>query len=202
MSGPLPPPLPGRRCCSSGGSTMSFVVGLILGGAGVAALGSVQIQRERARAEEAAVAAANFEHANRTVQDFLGGGIAQAGPAAEKTAATDADKVKALGDESVEDLRQGRLLAVYRLTTKEFQGRIKWEDFEKKIAAVSQLSFVSPNQANREAKIRKAAEGDGYEYYCSATGGFSGNVNFAIVFVPGDNGGWRIEDVQVSATSR
>jgi hypothetical protein len=202
MSGSLPPPLPGRRCCSSGGSMTSFIAGLILGGAAVAAVGYVHVQRERARAEEAALAAANFQHASRTVQDFLAGGPTQAGPAAEKPAATDADKVKALGDESVEDLRQGRLLAVYRLTTKEFQGGTKWEDFEKKVTEVSQLRFVSPNLTSREAKVRKAADGDGYEYYCSATGGFTGNVNVAIVFVPGDNGAWRIEDVRVGATSK
>jgi hypothetical protein len=180
-----------------------FIAGLIVGGAAVAGVGFVHMQRDRARADEAAVA--NFEQANQTVQDFLSAPLlSKATPTTVATpaaAATDADKVKALGDESVEDLRQGRLLAVYRLTTKEFQDRTKWEEFEKKFTAVSQLRLVSPNQASRESKIRKAADGDGYEYYCSATGGFNGNVNFAIVFVPGDNGNWRIEDVQVSSTS-
>lgn len=201
MSGSVPPPLPGRRCCGSGGSMMSFIAGLIVGGAAVAAVGYERLERERAAAEEAAVAAANFGQANRAVQGFLTDGLlpkATATIAADKPTATDAERVKALGDATVEDLRQGRLLAVYRLTTDDFQGHTKWEDFETKTAAVPNLRSVSSNQADREAYVRKAIKGEGYEYYCTATGAFSGNVNFSFIFVPGDNGGWRLEDVQVS----
>ena len=103
----------------------------------------------------------------------------------------------------MDDLRQGRLLAVYRLTTKEYQAGMKQEDFDKMIAGVQHLSSIYANPQQRESKVRKASDGDGYEYYCSSPpAANAGNVVFSFIFVPGEHGAWRISDVQVTYVNR
>jgi hypothetical protein len=184
---------------------LPFLAGLVVGGGVVAAAGLTYVQRERAIAQKAIADAATIGQANRAVQDFVSGtlSLAGGGPAGSAPAASDADKVKALGDESVEDLRQSRLLAVYKLTTADYKNRVKREEFDKMMAEVSNVRHIFPIAQQRESKVRKATDGDGFEYYCSSGGnGFTGNVVFAFVFVPGDNNTWRIGQLEVNYANR
>ena len=61
-----------------------------------------------------------------------------------------------------------------------YRGPLSALDFEKKITAVPHIRSMGANPLNRESKVRKATDGEGYEYYCSASGGFVGLVNVAI----------------------
>ena len=198
MTGSVPPPLPtARPCCGS--RFPSFLAGLVVGAAAVGVAATGFIQRERARYMEVEA----LRQAGHAVQDFVGGALAPATPANVGVYKSDADKVKALGDETVDDLRQGRLLAVYKLTTADYKNRAKREEFDKLVEDAQHVGAILPVAAHRESKVRKAAEGDGYEYYCSSLGnGFVGNVVFSFVFEPGDNGAWRIGQFEVSYVNR
>jgi hypothetical protein len=215
VSESIPPPLPDRRCCGS--SFLPFVAGVLVGGAAVAAAGYTYVRyeraavaRDRAAAQEAIFAAAHLDQAGTTVQGFLTDALADAVPAAVPVnpasgaagASTEA-AIKKLGEDAVDDLRQGRTLAVYRHTTKEYQKKTTREDFDKMVAEVTNLRYIYTDARQRDARIMKAAEGDSYEYYCSTGGNsFNGIVNFAFTFVPAESGGWLISDVQVSYTSK
>jgi len=217
MTTSVPPPLPmARESCTS--RFPVFVAGFILGAALVGAGATFLINKDLSCAvaagadAEAALARAATEipNAGQLLNNLAGGQLpGLSGTATPPTVAppaqTDAAKIKALGDEAVEDLRQGQVLAVYRLTTKEYQNGKKREDFEKSIVEVPNLSNIHGGAFAhlRESKVRKATEGDGYEYYCTASGSnISGNVVFSFIFVPGDNNSWRISDVQVNYHSR
>lgn len=197
MSDSVPPPLPSARGCC-GTRFPSFLAGLIVGAGAVGVAATIHIRHEQARLQELQA----FRQSGQAVQDFVGGFgdlIATNGPSPSPS---DADKVKKAGDDSVDDLRQGRLLAVYNLTTPEYRNRVKREDFDKLIAEVQHVSGILP-LAHRESKVRKAAEGNGYEYYCSSGGnGFGGNVVFSFVFEPGDNGVWRISQLEVNYANK
>jgi hypothetical protein len=185
MYDPVPPSA--RGCC--GTRFPSFLAGLVVGAAAVGVAATVHIRHEQARLLPA-----------QEVQDFVGGLIATSGPSPSPS---DADKVRKAGDDSVDDLRQGRLLAVYNLTTAEYRNRVKREEFDKMLAEVANLRLIFPSAQMRESKVRKAAEGDGYEYYCSSGGnGFNGNVVFSFVFEPGDNGVWRIGQLEVNYANK
>jgi hypothetical protein len=111
---------------------------------------------------------------------------------------SEAAQVKALGDATVDDLRQGRLLSAYRLTTKAYREKVPREKFEEMVRQRSSVHSVLTNPAQRETKVRRATEGVGYEYYCtSSRTNAAGLVNFAFTFVPAD-GGWRIEELDIS----
>jgi hypothetical protein len=206
-----PPPLPiaKQSCC---GRFPAFLAGLLVGAAVVGVAATVFIKKERERGEAVLADAratlaqfgASVPQAGQIMNNLMGGQLPVSSRGGAQAALTDAGKIKALGDESVDDLRQGRLLAVYRLTTKEYQAGKKREDFEKMMADVKSLGFIYANPLQRESKVRKAADGDGYEYYCSSevVGAAAGNVVFSFIFVPGDNNSWRISDVQVNHTTR
>jgi hypothetical protein len=200
MTDSVPPPLPSeKQCCSS--RFAGFLVGVVVGAVAVSAAATFYIQRERAKFNELLA----FRDAGHAVQDLATGfGVnLPAGMKGNAKPESDAERVKALGDETVEDLRQGRLTAVYKLTTADYQKRVKREDFDKLLADVTNLRQIYTVPVQRESKVRKAAEGEGYEYYCSSGGNqFSGNVVFSLVFEPGDNGAWRIGQFEVTFAGR
>jgi hypothetical protein len=199
-----------KSCC--GGATLPFVAGLILGAAAVAAAGFLFFQRQRVAHQrdlaEVAHAQAALAQAGQLMQGAIGTAFTAGGntvPVAGSNAAFSAvsETIKKLGDESVDDLRQARYPAVYRHATKEYQKNVKREDFDKLLAEVQNLRYIQTEPRLRESKVVKAAEGDGYEYYCSSGGNsFNGIVNFAFTFVPAEGGGWLINDVQVSYTAK
>ena len=195
MSGPVPPTAP--RC---GGTPSSFLTGLLVGAGLVAAAAFVFHEREqRQLALEAEHQAAEVAPAQAAVA-FLENGLAQAAPAAGRTVpakAGEVEQVKALGDATVDDLRQGRLLSAYRLTTLEFRAKTTKEAFDEMVRKANNVRNIYPNVGSRDTKVRKATDGPGYEYYCTSSGpNFSGVVNFAFVFVPLD-GDWRIDQFHV-----
>jgi hypothetical protein len=200
MTDSVPPPLPGeKQCCGS--RFTGFLAGFVVGAVVVGAAATVYIQKERAKVSDFLA----VRDAGRAVQDLASGfGVnLPAGMKGNAKPESDAERVKALGDETVEDLRQGRLTAVYKLTTADYQKRVKREDFDKLLAEVTNIRQIYTMPLQRESKVRKAAEGEGYEYYCSSGGNaFSGNVVFSLVFEPGDAGAWRISQFEVTFAGR
>ena len=202
----VPPPLPtARRQCGS--RFPAFVVGLVIGAVTVSTFATKVIRREQARSQAAiAEALASPRQVGHVFENLVGDHLAPLVGTSSSTPVagpkTGAEVVKALGDESVDDLRQGRLLAVYNLTTPDYKKRFKREEFDKMIREVPNVRFISATPHQRESKVRKSLEGKGYEYYCSSGGSFSGNVVVSFLFVPGDNGSWRIGQFEISYATR
>jgi hypothetical protein len=198
MSDSIPPPLRSARGCC-GNRFPSFLAGLVVGAAAVGVAATIHIRHEQARLLEPQA----IRQSGQAVQDFVGGIGDLLASNSPSPSPSDTDKVRKAGDDSVDDLRQGRLLAVYNLTTAEYRNRVKREDFDKMLAEVANLRLIFPSAQMRESKVRKAAEGNAYEYYCSSGGnGFNGNVVFSFVFEPGDNGVWRISQLEVNYANK
>jgi hypothetical protein len=202
----VPPPLPTarRQCCNR---FPAFVTGLVIGAVAVGIVATGFIRREQARTQAAiAEALATRGQVGHVFDNLIGDGLAPLAGASSSTPATgpktSAEMVKALGDESVDDLRQGRLLAVYNLTTPDYKKRVKREEFDKMVNEVPNVRLIYSASQQRESKVRQSLEGKGYEYYCSSGGNFSGNVVVSFLFEPGDNGNWRIGKFEINYTNR
>jgi hypothetical protein len=212
MNDPIPSVQPVEKSCC-GSSMGPFLIGLVVGAGVVGAAATAFILKERTAHQralaETAQAQAALTQAGQLMQGAIGTAFNVAGTPPVAVAATGAtipavaETIKKLGDESVDDLRQARTLAVYRHATKEYQKKVSREDFDKMMAEVQNLRYMHPDPRLRESKVTKAAEGEGYEYYCSSGGNsFNGIVNFAFTFVPAEGGGWLISDVQASFTAK
>jgi hypothetical protein len=197
-------PVPDRSaasCC--GGSKPSFLAGLVIGAVLIGAVATVYRQREMQRMAEmermaaGEVAAPGLDPAKAGLN--LVDGVLGQTTRTKASPESEAEQVKALGDATVDDLRQDRLLSVYRLTTRAYRDKMPRDQFEEMVHKVTGLRQAAQAASQRETKVRKATEGPGYEYYCTAQKApFAGVVNFAFTFVPGDNGDWRIDELEVS----
>jgi hypothetical protein len=166
---------------------MGLTLGLSVGSIGVYVWQQREFQKFRRQAAEQLEA---IQAGKEIVGDLII-------PAGNKSPDSVEDRIQKLGDECVEDLRNDRLLSVYRMTTPAYQLRMPREQFDEMVHRAPKLRHMLVAATLRDSKVRLSADNKRGEYYCTSNLLSQGGVvNIALTFVDVD-GQWLIDDIEL-----
>jgi hypothetical protein len=212
---------PGLR---RGYTGVSFVIGLLVGAAvagGVLWFTVLEKQRAATEAERAAAIAAREEAEKALknakirqedlapIQGLFPGADLVKKPAKEtktkdgKVLTEEEVKVHDLCQGFIEDVEAKRLLAAYRVTSKNYQTKTPRMKFDEMIDKVKLLPALKQRIVTREFRIRSSPGGKGYDFGYTITSGTSNQaVSFVLLVSKGEGDEWRIDDVEITQTEK